>query len=109
MTSCAYRTCRHTPHCVICGWGPHAAIHGMPLTFDGAHPYRPPEPGEYRTLSRPPHGKGAVLAYSAPECKWTKVNWKYVKMNPDVYPRWKPTETYRWTGSLAHLNVADDV
>ena len=38
---CADRTCRHHPLCTVCGWGPHAAIHGMPKTFEGAHDYQP--------------------------------------------------------------------
>ena len=94
---CPYRTCRCTPHCAVCGWGPHAAIHGMPLTFDGAHAYAPPLEGERPTRKQPPRGKGVVEAFSAPEGKWTKVNWKYVARNPDVYPRWRPTEAFRWT------------
>ena len=44
-TGCWYqerrRTCKCIPLCEVCGWGRHAAIHSMPLTFEGAHPYSP--------------------------------------------------------------------
>lgn len=32
--------------------------------------------------------KGDVLAYSAAQDRWVKVNVKYVRANPSVYPRW---------------------
>lgn len=32
--------------------------------------------------------KGDVLAFSVPAQKWMKVNVRYVRANPDVYPRW---------------------
>lgn len=32
--------------------------------------------------------KGSVLAYSVPAGKWVKINVKYVRANPMVYPRW---------------------
>lgn len=39
--NCSHKTCRHGPRCMICGYGPHAAIHGMPKEYEGAHHYLP--------------------------------------------------------------------
>jgi hypothetical protein len=35
------RTCKCNPVCVTCGWGQHATIHEVALTYPGAHQFEP--------------------------------------------------------------------